>query len=198
MVPASSARVSRVPAYSGSRCRALPFAYGALTLFGRPSQFLSAGLRAGVCGPKPRNARIPVCPLPLSLAATQEIDFSFSSSPYLDVSVQAVPLRALCVRARMAGVLPAGFPHSDTRGSRIICISPRLFAACRVFHRPLVPRHPPCALLCLIICRHSVGGFFAGFSQSGLTAFLISLFPDLFHLFGSLCAFLGLTMSSDI
>ena len=29
--------------------------------------------------------------LSLSLAATQEIEFSFSSSPYLDVSVQEVP-----------------------------------------------------------------------------------------------------------
>ena len=27
-----------------------------------------------------------------------------------------------------------------------ICSSPKLFAAYHVFHRPLVPRHPPCAL----------------------------------------------------
>ena len=40
---------------------------------------------------EPRNARIPVWALSLSLAATKEIDFSFSSSPYLDVSVQEVP-----------------------------------------------------------------------------------------------------------
>ena len=30
-----------------------------------------------------------------------------------------------------------------------MCPSPQLFAACRVFLRPLVPRHPPCAFLCL-------------------------------------------------
>ena len=30
-----------------------------------------------------------------------------------------------------------------------ICSSPQLFAAYHVFHRLLVPRHPPCALSCL-------------------------------------------------
>ena len=40
---------------------------------------------------EPRNARIPVCPLSISLAATPEIDLSFSSSGYLDVSVPRVP-----------------------------------------------------------------------------------------------------------
>ena len=43
----------------------------------------------------------------------------------------------------------AGFPHSDIRGSMLMCSSPRLFAAYRVFHRLPVPGHPPCALLCL-------------------------------------------------
>ncbi len=41
---------------------------------------------------------------------------------------------------------PAGFPHSDTPGSKLVCSSPRLIAAYRVLHRLLVPRHPPCAL----------------------------------------------------
>ena len=44
---------------------------------------------------EPRDARIPVWALSISLAATLEIDVSFSSSPYLDVSVQAVPHRTL-------------------------------------------------------------------------------------------------------
>ena len=48
------------------------------------------------------------------------------------------------------GISPAGFPHSDIPGSQFMCNSPRLFAAYHVFHRLLVPRHPPCALLCLI------------------------------------------------
>ena len=43
-----------------------------------------------------------------------------------------------------------GFPHSDTRGSTIARISPRLFAACHVLHRLLAPRHPPHALSSLL------------------------------------------------
>ena len=41
----------------------------------------------------------------------------------------------------------AGLPHSDTRGSKVICTSPRLFAAYRVLRRLPEPRHPPNALL---------------------------------------------------
>jgi hypothetical protein len=41
---------------------------------------------------------------------------------------------------------PAGFPHSDIPGSKLVCSSPRLIAAYHVLHRLLVPRHPPCAL----------------------------------------------------
>ena len=42
-----------------------------------------------------------------------------------------------------------GFPHSDISGSSLICSSPKLFAACRVLHRLLMPRHSPCALISL-------------------------------------------------
>ena len=41
--------------------------------------------------PQPRRVNPPVCPLPRSLATTCGISVDFSSSPYLDVSVQAVP-----------------------------------------------------------------------------------------------------------
>ena len=41
--------------------------------------------------PLPRDARIPVWALTISLAATFAIDVSFFSSAYLDVSVQRVP-----------------------------------------------------------------------------------------------------------
>ena len=95
---------------------------------------------------EPRNARIPVWALPLSLAATHGIDVSFSSSGYLDVSVPRVPLHALWIHAWMTEVPSAGFPHSEISGSKDICSSPKLFAAYHVFHRLLVPRHPPCAL----------------------------------------------------
>ena len=44
---------------------------------------------------------------------------------------------------RGAGIASGGLPHSDIRGSRDMCSSPRLFAACRVLHRPSAPGHPP-------------------------------------------------------
>ena len=38
------------------------------------------------------------------------------------------------------------FPHSEIRGSQDICSYPQLIAACHVFHRLPVPRHPLYAL----------------------------------------------------
>ena len=149
MVPARSDKVSRVSSYSGYRSVSSSFAYGAFTLSGRLSQSRSARLPESGLRSEPRNARIPVWPLPRSLAATCGIDVSFSSSGYLDVSVHRVPLHALCIGAWMTGVCPAGFPHSEIHGSRDICSSPWLFAAYHVFLRLSVPRHPPCALSCL-------------------------------------------------
>ena len=101
MVPARSIKVSRVSMYSGYRHVNSSFAYGAFTLFGRLSQNLSAKLIESIMRSEPRNARTPVWPLSISLAATLEIDVSFFSSPYLDVSVQAVPLLTLCIGVRM-------------------------------------------------------------------------------------------------
>ena len=149
MVPAHSIKVSRVSMYSGFRHVIQPFAYGAFTLSGRLSQNLSARIAESVMRSEPRNARIPVWPLSISLAATLEIEFSFSSSGYLDVSVHRVPFHTLWIGVWMTGVLPAGFPHSDICGSMDICSSPQLFAAYHVFLRLLVPRHPPCALISL-------------------------------------------------
>ena len=156
MVPARSDKVSRVSSYSGYRSVSSSFAYGAFTLSGRLSQSRSAGLPESGLRSEPRNARIPVWPLPRSLAATCGIDVSFSSSGYLDVSVHRVPLHTLWIGVWMIRVLRTGFPHSDICGSKIICISPQLFAAYHVFLRLLVPRHPPCALFCLISSMHSV------------------------------------------
>ena len=149
MVPAHSDKVSRVSSYSGYRSVSLSFAYGAFTLSGRLSQSRSARLPESGLRSEPRNARIPVWPLPRSLAATCGIDVSFSSSGYLDVSVHRVPFHALWIGAWMTGVCPAGFPHSEIHGSKDICSSPWLFAAYHVFLRLSVPRHPPCALSCL-------------------------------------------------
>ena len=147
MVPARSIKVSRVSMYSGYRHVNSPFAYGAFTLSGRLSQNLSARIVESIMRSEPRNARTPVWPLSISLAATLEIDFSFSSSGYLDVSVHRVPFLTLWIGVRILEVCSSGFPHSEISGSMDICSSPKLFAAYHVFHRLSVPRHPPCALL---------------------------------------------------
>ena len=44
-----------------------------------------------------------------------------------------------------------GLPHSDISGSKLICSSPELFAACHVLHRLLAPRHSPYTLSSLTI-----------------------------------------------
>ena len=44
-----------------------------------------------------------VWPLPRSLATTSGISIDFSSSPYLDVSVQAVPHIYLCIQYMLHG-----------------------------------------------------------------------------------------------
>ena len=52
------------------------------------------------------------------------------------------------------------FPHSEISGSKDICSSPKLFAAYHVFHRLLVPRHPPCALSSLTSSISTAGTVF--------------------------------------
>ena len=60
----------------------------------------------------------PVWPVPRSLATTDGISVDFSSSPYLDVSVQAVPLAFLWIQNAMTGhdssrIAPFGYPWID-------------------------------------------------------------------------------------
>ncbi len=101
-----------------------------------------------------------VWPLPRSLATTDGISVDFFSSPYLDVSVQAVPHRNLWIQLRLTEYCSAGFPHSEICGLSLICSSPQLIAACRVLLRLSVPRHSPCALHSLTCSsqspRHSI------------------------------------------
>ena len=57
----------------------------------------------------------------------------------------------LCIQQAVIEVHSIGFPHSDIPGSKRICRSPRLIAACHVLRRLLAPRHPPYALSSLTI-----------------------------------------------
>ena len=65
------------------------------------------------------------------------------------------PSYAYFVQRRMTGYCPAGLPHSEIPGSMDICSSPRLFAACHVLLRLLMPRHSPCALSSLTIVEET-------------------------------------------
>ena len=151
MVPACSHKVPRVSWYSGYRHVCFPFMYGAFTLSGWLSQNHSTRIAESIMRSEPRSARTPVWPLSISLAATLEIEFSFFSSPYLDVSVQAVPLHTLWIGVWMHEVCSCGFPHSDICGSvdnkrrhQILLMTPN------DFHTPL-----DCSSLHLLFYIHS-------------------------------------------
>ena len=157
MVPAYSVKVPRVSTYSGYRHANRPFTYGAFTLSGRPSQAVLLSLLDQFRGPNPGvhalwfglfRFRSPLLP---------ESHVVFSSSGYLDVSVHRVPFLKLCIGLRILEVCSSGFPHSEISGSKDICSSPKLFAAYHVFHRLLVPRHPPYALISITNLLSSTG-----------------------------------------
>ena len=147
MVPAYSHKVSRVSWYSGSCCPNLAFAYGAFTLSGRSFQDRSANRICNVCSPNPSMHARWFGLFRFRSPLLTESHVVFSSSGYLDVSVHRVPFLKLCIGLRILEVCSSRFPHSEISGSKDICSSPKLFAAYHVFHRLLVPRHPPYALI---------------------------------------------------
>ena len=100
-----------------------------------------------VCGPNPGMHAFRFGLFRVRSPLLTESIVSFSSSGYLDVSVHRVPLHTLWIGVWIHEVFSCGFPHSEICGSMDICSLPQLIAAYHVFHRLLVPRHPPCALL---------------------------------------------------
>ena len=166
MVHPHSLRIPRVRRYSGYRSLASAFTYVTLTRSGpasHPVRLASTLLGAVLT---PRISLPAVWPLPLSLATTRGISFDFSSSGYLDVSVPRVPRITLCVHVMLHGSSPCVFPHSEICGSKLICSSPQLIAACHVLHRLPMPRHSPYALLRLNYLRISVSGILVLFSSN--------------------------------
>ena len=105
MVPPYSDQVSRVWPYSGSCAAVRIFTYVTLTLFGWPSHAILLTLPVLKAVRTPKGFLLSVCPLPRSLATTYGISFDVSSSPYLDVSVQAVPHVHLFDSMHVTGVL---------------------------------------------------------------------------------------------
>ena len=86
-----SHRVSRVRRYSGYQLFASSFVYGILTLCDWPSHAIRLDFTIHDAGPNPSEQCPLVWPPPRSLATTSGISVDVFSSPYLDVSVQAVP-----------------------------------------------------------------------------------------------------------
>ena len=101
----------------------------------------------------PKKLLPSVWPLSISLATTLEISVDFFSSPYLDVSVQEVPLIYLCIQYMIYRLHLYGLLHSDICGSQFAYNLPQLFAVNHVLLRLPVPRHPPCALISFTICN---------------------------------------------
>ena len=146
--------------------------YGAFTLSGWLSQNHSTRLTRQFCSPNPGVHALRFGLFRVRSPLLTESHVVFSSSGYLDVSVHRVPFHSLWIGLWILEVFSSRFPHSEISGSMDICSSPKLIAAYHVFHRLLVPRHPPCALSCLAssdtIALISDGLLFLGFSTCSL------------------------------
>ncbi len=127
------------------------FIYGAITLCGRAFQLFL--LQVNFLTPceksyNPGGKIPPVWAISLSLAATYEIDFSFSSYRYLDVSVPCVGDIHLWIQRMTV---------RESRDQNLFDSSPGLIAVLNALRSLLMPRHPPCALSSLIAnIQHSV------------------------------------------
>ena len=134
MVPADSRRIPRVPRYSGYHYDENLYPYGTVTRCGRPFQTVPVQFFVNV-----------VVLLPRQCLNTAGLGSSAFARHYLRNHFCFLLLEVLrCFSSLrsppyqwVTGLQPAGLPHSDIRGSMVICTSPRLFAAYRVLHRLL-------------------------------------------------------------
>ena len=104
MVPPVSHRVSRVRRYSGNRLIGICFRLRDSHPLWLAFPYHSANISDRCDAPQPRSYcynRFGLFRVRSPLLA--ESHFDFSSSPYLDVSVQAVPLIYLCIQYMMTG-----------------------------------------------------------------------------------------------
>ena len=120
MVPPASHRISRVPRYSGTCSLFLP----SLTRLSLSLALLSRSFRSAIVSFRrpatPCVRRLTVWPLPSSLATTKEIEFSFFSSGYLDVSLPRVPSYETMDSSHGDRALPR--PGSPIRKSEDQCL----------------------------------------------------------------------------
>ena len=173
--PASNG-ISRAPLYLGSRLRVIVISSTRLSLsaarFSNTIRLWQLFLTLWkVSSPSlpvllpPEQQRLLACTVrvwtgPCSLTTTWGIS-SISFPPGTEMFHFSGLLTIWC-----HGTASVGLPHSDIRGSMPACGSPRRFAACCVFHRPYVPRHPSIALdtlTCFSFVLFGCQGAFHGF-----------------------------------
>ena len=132
-----------------------PFAYGAFTLSGRPSQTfrLDATVPRRICGYAQLCPSTPHQQHPQAITLVRFRLFPFRSPLLRESLLISLPpvtemfhFTGFASLPRCLASLPDGFSHSGIRGSTVACTFPRLFAACHALLRLLLPRHPPCAL----------------------------------------------------
>ncbi len=149
MVPVDSVEIPRGSTYSGTlrevNCFRVRVCHPLWTNFPIRSASNALG-NSHVKGPTtPSRKTSTVWAVSRSLAATEEIDFSFFSCGYLDVSVLRVRRMSLWIQL---------MPVRVSRDQNSFDNSPGLIAVFHALLRLLTPRHPPCALSSLTTSIH--------------------------------------------
>ena len=149
MVPANSRRIPRAPRYSGYRYQIIPYLYGSFTLYGLPFQARSSSdfhqMSRSYNPRRRRNDSGLGCSAFARHYLRNHILFS------LPIGTKMFQFPTFALYNTVTGLQPVGLPHSDISGSKVVCTSPKLFAAYHVLLSLLEPRHPPFALLFLFL-----------------------------------------------
>ena len=137
-----------------------PFAYGAVTRCGGPFQRPSARLvlddfpACAVLRPttprEPKPSRFGLFRVRSPLLTESLICFLFLRVLRWFTS-PGLLLPAYEFSGGSSDLTRKGLPHSEIPGSKPVCSSPGLIAACHVLHRFSAPRHPPSTLSSLTI-----------------------------------------------
>ena len=144
MVDPDSDRVSRAPPYSGFRRRLIRFGYAALTHCGAPSQKLLlqiSFLKTPYAVLQPHKMWFGLLPVRSPLLG-ESLLISVPELLRWFTSLSIAPVHYIFMHSGDI-IADAGLLHSDIRGSKDMCSSPRLFAAYHVLLRLAAPRHPP-------------------------------------------------------
>ncbi len=85
--------------------------------------------------------------------------FQFPGFAFLTLCIQVKNtwFSSLEITEAIYNKLSGGLPHSEIGGSKLILNSPPLIAEYHVFHRLLLPRHSPNALLALDLIQKKTG-----------------------------------------